>query len=120
MTCQEFPLIDFVDGLLDSESQSAVTTHLEECPSCAARVEAMNETRARLQQAEPLAVPQQFERRLDTCLRRDDLKREGIKLLAFGLAAVAALLRLFLARLGNGRTSVASASSDKEGRQTNL
>ncbi len=94
MTCQELRLVDFVDGLLDAESHAAVAVHLRECPTCAARVEALSETRGLLQQAEPITASPQFERRLETRLRRDDLKREGLKLLALGLAAVAALLRL--------------------------
>ena len=57
-------------------------------------------------------------RLLDTRLRRDDLKREGLKLLALGLAVVVALLRLLLVRPGSGGTSAASAPSDT-GEQTN-
>jgi hypothetical protein len=57
-------------------------------------------------------------RLLDTRIGRDDLKREGLKLLALGLAAAVALLRLLLVRPGSGRTSAASASSDTGG-QTN-
>jgi anti-sigma factor RsiW len=112
MTCQELPFVDFVDGLLDAESRAAVAAHLEECPSCAARVETLREARDLLQQAESITASQQFERRLKTRLRQEDLKREGVKLLALGLAAVAALLRLLLARLGSGRTSAASAAPD--------
>jgi len=72
----------------------------------------MSETRGLLQQAEPITASQQFEQRLKTRLCREDLKREGLELLARGLAAVAALLRLLLARPGSGRTSAASAPSD--------
>jgi len=118
--CQELPLVDFVDGLLDDESQAAVAAHLGECPTCAAHVEALREARSLLQQAEPLAPSPQFERRLEARLRQEDLKRDGLKLLALGLAAVAALLRLLLVRSGSGGTSAASALSDKEGRQTSL
>ncbi len=114
MMCQELPLVDFVDGLLDAESRATVATHLRECRKCAALAKTLRETRELLQQAEPVEVSQQFEQQLETRLRRDDLKREGLKLLALGLAAVAALLRLFLARLGSGRTSAASAPSDKK------
>ena len=112
MVCQELPLADFVDGLLDAESRAAVAAHLEECLSCTARVETLRETRNLLQQAEPITASRQFERRLNARLRQDDLKREGLKLLALGLAAVAALLRLLLGRLGSGRTSAASAPPD--------
>ena len=109
MTCQEFPINDFIDGLLDAESQAAVVAHLRECPACAALVETLSETRDLLRQAQPIAASPQFERRLETRLRREDLGREGLKLLALGLAAVAALLRLLLARPGSGGTSAASA-----------
>ena len=122
--CQELelPLDDFVDGLLDDESRAAVAAHLQECPACAARVKALRETQGLLQQTEPIAASQQFEQRLNARVRREDLKRGGIKLLALGLAAVAALLRLLLARPGSGGTSVASAPSAniKEGRPINL
>jgi anti-sigma factor RsiW len=113
MKCQELSLVDFVDGLLDAENQAAVAAHLTECPTCAARVAALSETRILMQQAEPVAASQQFERGLYTRLRREDLKREGMKLLALGLAAVAALLRLLLARPGSGGTSAAPAPLKK-------
>ncbi len=112
--CQEspyLPLNDFVDGLLDDESRAAVVAHLRGCPACAALVERLRETRGLLQQAEPIAASQQFERRLETRLRWDDLKREGVRLLALGLAAVAVLMRLLLSRPGSGGTSTASAPS---------
>jgi anti-sigma factor RsiW len=121
MTCQELlrlPLDDFVDGLLDDEGRAVVATHLKECPACAAYVETLSETRDLLQQTEPILASQQFEQRLDTRLRWEDLRREGVKLLALGLAAVAALLRLLLARPGSGETSAAFAPSEKRG-QTN-
>ena len=121
--CQQLaqlPLDDFVDGLLDDASRVAVAAHLRECSTCAARVEALRETRGLLQQAEPIAASPQFERRLNTRLRQDDLKREGLKLLALGLAAVAALLRLLLVRFGNKGTSAASTLFDKEDRQANF
>jgi anti-sigma factor RsiW len=108
MTCQEFLLDDFVDGLLDAESQATVVAHLRECPACAALAETLGETRDLLRQAQPIAASPQFGRRLETRLRREDLGRDGLKLLALGLAAVAALLRLFLARRGNGGTSDAT------------
>ena len=115
------PLNDFVDDLLDDEGRAVIAGHLRECPTCAARVEALRETRSLLQQTEPITVSPQFEGRLDTQVRHEDLKREGTKLLALGLAAMAALLRLFLARPGSGGASGASAPSvNKEGRQTNL
>ena len=121
--CQQLvhlPLDDFVDDLLDDEGRAVIAGHLRECPTCAARVEALRETRSLLQQTEPITVSPQFEGRLDTRIRHEDLKREGIKLLAFGLATVAALLRLLLARPGSRRISAAFTPSDKEGRQTNL
>jgi anti-sigma factor RsiW len=108
MTCQEFPLDDFVDGLLDAESQATVVAHLRECPACAALVETLSETRDLLQRAQPIAASPQFERRLEARLRRQDLGRDGLKLLAFGLAAMAALLRLLLARRASGGTSDAT------------
>jgi len=110
--CQELPLNGFVDGLLDDESQAAVAAHLRKCPACAALVETLREARDLLQQAESITASQQFERRLKTRLRQEDLKREGLRLLALGLTAVAALLRLLLARPGSGRTSAASAPPD--------
>ena len=119
MTCQEFPLDDFVDGLLDAESRVAVAAHLRECPACAVRVETLSETRGLLQQAKPIAASPQFEQRLDTRFRREDLKRDGWKLLSLGMAAVAALLRLLLARPRNGRMFAAPALSDGESTPTN-
>ena len=116
MKCQELPLDDFVDGLLDAEGEATVAAHLEECHTCATLVEALGEARSLLQQTEPVVVSRRFERRLKRRLDRADLKREGLELLALGLAAVAALLRLLLARPGSGGTSAASASSDKERR----
>ena len=107
-------------GFSDSATRAVIAGHLRECPTCAARVEALRETRSLLQQTEPITVSPQFEGRLDTRIRHEDLKREGIKLLAFGLATVAALLRLLLARPGSRRISAAFTPSDKEGRQTNL
>ncbi|MBU0702876.1 MAG: zf-HC2 domain-containing protein [Chloroflexi bacterium] len=121
--CQQLvhlPLDDFVDDLLDDERRAVVADHLRECPTCAARVESLREARRVLQQARPIAASQQFEQRLDTRVRHEDLKREGIKLLAFGLATVAALLRLLLARPGSRGISAPFTPSDKEGRQTNL
>lgn len=121
--CQQLvhlPLDDFIDDLLDDESRAAVAAHLQECPACAARVKALRETRGLLQQTEPITVSPQFEGRLDARVRQEDLKREGVKLLALGLAAVAALLRLLLARPGSRGISAAFTPSDKEGRQTNL
>lgn len=120
MTCQELALDDFVDGLLDAEIQAAVVAHLRECPTCAACVEALSDARNILQQAEPIAASSQFERRLETRLRRQDLEREGFKLLALGLVAVAALLRLLLVQLGGRGTSAASAPLNNDGRQVNL
>lgn len=117
MTCQEFPLNDFIDGLLDAESQATVVAHLRECPACAALVETLGETRALLRQAQPIAASPQFERRLETHLRREDLGRDGLKLLALGVAAVAAFLRLLLARRGSGGTSAASAPCKKKAGQ---
>jgi anti-sigma factor RsiW len=116
MTCQELPrlpLDDFVDGQLDAEGQAAVAAHLRVCPECAALVEALSETRDILQQTEPIVVSPQFEQQLGTRLRQHDLKREGVRLLALGLAAVAALLRQLLTRLGSGRTSAASAPPEE-------
>ncbi|MBC8449831.1 MAG: zf-HC2 domain-containing protein [Chloroflexi bacterium] len=109
MICQGFPLDDFVDGLLDAESQATVVAHLRECPACATLVETLDETRDLLRQAQPIVASPQFERRLETRLRWENLGRDGLKLLALGLAAVAALLRLLLARRGSGGTSAASA-----------
>lgn len=120
MECQEFPLDDFVDGLLDAEGEAAVAVHLEECPTCAALVEALGETRSLLRQTQPIVASQQFERRLKRRIDRADLKREGLELLALGLAAVVALLRLLLARPGSGGKSAASVPSDKGGRRVNL
>ena len=121
--CQQLvhlPLDDFVDDLLDDERRAAIADHLRECPTCAARVKALRETRSLLQRAEPITASPQFERRLDTRVQHEGLKREGIKLLAFGLATVAALLRLLLARPGSRGISAPFTPSDKEGRQTNL
>jgi len=109
MICQGFPLDDFVDGLLDAESQATVVAHLRECPACAALVATLGETRDLLRRAQPITASPQFERRLETRLRREDLGRDGLKLLTLGLAAVAALLRLLLVRRGGGGTSAASA-----------
>jgi anti-sigma factor RsiW len=120
MKCQEFPLDDFVDGLLDAEGEATVAAHLEECPTCAALVEALGETRSLLRQTEPVVVSRRFERRLKRRLDRADLKREGLELLALGLAAVVALLRLLLAWPGSRGAPAASTSSDKEGRRINL
>jgi len=121
--CQEFahlPLNDFVDGLLDDESRAAVATHLRECPACAARVEALRETRSLLRQAQPVAPSSQFEHRLDARVRQDDLKQEGFKLLTLGLVAVAAIMRLLLVQFGGRGTPAASAPFDNDGRQSNL
>jgi anti-sigma factor RsiW len=118
MKCQEFPLDDFVDGLLDAEGEATVAAHLEECPTCVALVEALGETRSLLQQTEPVVVSRRFEQRLKRRLDRADLKREGLELLALGLAAVGGTLAVApgLAWPGSGGTPVASASSDKERR----
>jgi anti-sigma factor RsiW len=121
--CQQLehlPLDDFVDDLLDDERRSAIADHLRECPTCAAHVEALRETRSLLQQAKQVTVSPRFDQQLDTQVRRDDLKREGIKLLALGLAAIAALLRPFLARPGSRENSATFTPPDKKGRQTNL
>ena len=118
--CQKHPQLpfdDFVDGLLDDGSRAVVAAHLKECPACAAYVEALSETRDLLQQTEPISASQQFEQRLDTRLRWEDLKREGFNLLALGLAAVAALLRPLLGWRGDGRTSAASVPTDEDSRQ---
>ena len=98
--CQQLehlPLDDFVDDLLDDERRAAIANHLRECSTCATHVEALRETRSLLQQAKQIIVSPRFDQQLDTRVRRDDLKREGIKLLALGLAAMAALLRPLLA-----------------------
>lgn len=109
MICQELPLDDFIDGLLSAEGQATVVAHLRECPACAGLVETLGETRYLLRQAQPIAASPQFERRLEARLHREDLGRDGLKLLALGLAAVAAFLRLLLARRGSRGTSAASA-----------
>jgi anti-sigma factor RsiW len=116
--CQKHPqfaLDDFVDGLLDVENQAAVAVHLEECPSCAAYVGSLRETRKLLQQAGTLKASRKFERGLDTRIYQYDLQREGVKLLALGLAAIVLLLRLLPIQRGSGKTSVASTPRDSNG-----
>jgi anti-sigma factor RsiW len=110
--CQGLLLDDFVDGLLDAESQAAVAAHLRECSPCAAYAAALRDTRDVLQQAEPITASAQFDGRLRTRLREEDLKREGVKLLVLGLAAVAVFLRLLLGRV---RAKGAPTASVPEG-----
>jgi len=117
MNCQKLSLNDFVDGLLDAESHAAIAAHLQECPTCASRVETLRQTRSLLQQAQPLTASPQFKYRLDARVRQDDLKRQGFKLLALGLAAVGALLRLLLVQFGGRGKPAASPSLDNDGRQ---
>jgi anti-sigma factor RsiW len=108
MNCQELPLNDFADGLLHAESRAAVTVHLQECPACAEVVERLREAQVLLQGAEPVVASEQFERRLETRLRQEGLKREGVKLLVLGLAAVAVFLRLLLGWVGGSEGSTTS------------
>ena len=108
MDCQELPLDDFVDELLDAESRASVAAHLRECPECAARAEALMETRDLLQRTEPIEASPQFDRLMEMRLRQDGLRRDSIKLLAFALAALVVFLRMLLGWSGEKRASTNS------------
>jgi len=100
MMHKQLPLDDFVDGELDAESRAEVVDHLRECPACAEVVERLRHARGVLQAAEPVTASEQFEQRLEARLQQEDVKRESVKLLLLGIAAVAAFLRLLLGWVG--------------------
>jgi anti-sigma factor RsiW len=108
MDCQELPIDDFVDDLLDAESRASIAAHLRECSICAAQVDALMETRDLLQRTEPIKASTRFERRVEMRLRQDGLKRDGVKLLAFALAALVVFLRMLLDRSGEEGASTTS------------